>query len=117
MARAVLVIDMLRGFLEEGYPLYCGIEARSIIPNVQKLLERELERNSKIFYLCDHHIPDDPEFKMFPPHCIEGTVETEIIPELSPYPSELIPTRTFSSFYNTNLDERLQELKPETIVV
>jgi hypothetical protein len=24
---------MLRGFLEEGYPLYCGIEARSITPN------------------------------------------------------------------------------------
>ncbi|GAG15158.1 unnamed protein product, partial [marine sediment metagenome] len=41
MARVVIVSDMLRGFLEEGYPLYCGIEARSIIPNIQKLLERE----------------------------------------------------------------------------
>jgi hypothetical protein len=29
---------MLRGFLEEGYPLYRGIEARSITPNIQKLL-------------------------------------------------------------------------------
>jgi len=117
MARVVLVSDMLRGFLEEAYPLYCGIEARSIIPNVRKLLERELEQNSKIFYLCDHHTLDDPEFKQFPPHCVEGTVETEIIPELSPYPGEVIPKRTFSSFYNTPLDEKLQELKPETIVV
>jgi nicotinate phosphoribosyltransferase len=117
MARAILVIDMLRGFLEEGYPLYCGIEARSIIPNIQKLLESELQQGSKIFYLCDHHIPNDPEFKMFPPHCIEGTVETEIIPELSPYPGEIIPTRTFSSFYNTSLDKRLTVIKPETIVV
>ena len=117
MARVVLVIDMLRGFLEEGYPLYCGIDTQSIIPNVQKLLERELQQNSKFFYLCDHHIPDDPEFKMFPPHCIEGTVETEIIPELSPYPGEIIPTRTFSSFYNTSLEERLEAIRPDTVVV
>jgi nicotinate phosphoribosyltransferase len=117
MARAVIVIDMLRGFLEEGYPLYCGIEARSIIPNIQKLLERELEQGSKIFYLCDHHIADDPEFKMFPPHCIEDTDEAELIPELSPYPGEIIPKRTFSSFYDTPLDQRLKSIKPESIVV
>ena len=112
MARVVLVSDMLRGFFEEGYPLYCGIDARSIIPNVKKLLERELEQNSKIFYLCDHHAPDDPEFRMFPPHCIEGTTEAELIPELSPYPGEIIPKRTFSSFYDTLLEKKLEALKP-----
>jgi len=117
MARAVLVSDMLRGFLEEGYPLYCGIDARSIIPNVQKLLEQELRQGAKIFYLCDHHTPDDPEFIMFPLHCIEGTAEAEIISELSPYPGEIIPKRTFSSFYNTPLEKKLEALKPETIVV
>jgi nicotinate phosphoribosyltransferase len=108
---------MLRGFLEEGYPLYCGIEARSIIPNIQKLLERELKQGSKIFYLCDHHIPNDPEFRIFPPHCIEGTLEAELIPELLQYPGEIIPKRTFSSFYNTPLDKRLKAIKPETTVV
>jgi nicotinate phosphoribosyltransferase len=117
MARVVIVSDMLRGFLEEGYPLYCGSEARNIIPNVQKLLKRELEQGSKIFYLCDHHTPDDSEFKMFSPHCIEGTEEAELIPELSQYPGEIIPKRTFSSFYNTSLDEKLKAIKPETIVV
>jgi len=117
MARVVIVSDMLRGFLEEGYPLYCGIEARSIIPNIQKLLERELQQDSKIFYLCDRHVSNDPEFKMFAPHCIEGTEESELIPELLQYPGEIIPKRTFSSFYNTPLDKRLKTIKPETIVV
>ncbi len=117
MARAVVVTDMLRGFLEEGYPLYCGKAARRIIPNVQELLERELKQGSKIFYLCDHHAPDDPEFKMFPPHCIEDTDEAELIPELSHYPGEIIPKKTFSSFHNTPLDKRLEAIKPETIVV
>ena len=34
MANAVLIADMVRGFFEEGYPLYCGEKARGIIPNV-----------------------------------------------------------------------------------
>jgi len=117
MARVIIVSDMLRGFLEEGYPLFCGIEARNIISNIQKLLERELEQGSKIFYLCDHHKRNDPEFKMFPPHCIEGTEEAELIPELLQYHGEIIPKRTFSSFYNTSLDKRLKAIRPKTIVV
>jgi len=117
MARVVIVSDMLRGFLEEGYPLYCGSEARKIIPSIQKLLERELNQGSIIFYACDRHVPDDPEFRMFPAHCIEGTEEAELIPELSQYPGEIIPKRTFSSFYGTVLDKRLDAIRPETIVV
>ncbi|MCK4843766.1 MAG: isochorismatase family protein, partial [Dehalococcoidia bacterium] len=117
MARAVIVSDMLRGFLEEGYPLYCGIQARGIIPNVQRLLKRELEQGSKVFYSCDRHIPDDAEFRMFLPHCIEGTEEAELIPELLEYPGEIIPKRSFSSFYKTPLDRRLEAIRPETIVV
>jgi len=117
MANAVLVIDMLRGFLEEGCPLYCGARARRIIPNIQRLLEQELAQGSKVFFLCDHHAPDDPEFEMFAPHCIEGTAEVEVIPELSSYKGEVIPKRRFSSFYDTPLEERLNQLKPEKLIV
>ncbi len=117
MADAVLVIDMLRGFLEEGYPLYIGKEARNIIPNIQGLLERELARGSKIFFVCDSHDPDDLEFKMFPPHCIAGTAETEVIPELAKYPGEIIPKKRYSAFFNTKLEEKLKKLKPDKIVV
>ncbi len=117
MANAVLVSDMLRGFLEEGYPLYCGERARRIIPNVQRLLEKELGRSSKVFFLCDHHDPDDPEFSMFPPHCIAGTAEAEVIPELTKYKGEIIPKKTFSSFFDTTLEEKLKKLKPEKVIV
>ena len=117
MANAVLVIDMLRGFLEEGHPLYCGERARRIIPNVVRLLERELERGTKVFFICDHHTPDDPEFKMFPPHCVEGTPETEVIPELAKYPGEMIAKRRFSGFFDTDLDQRLKALAPEKLIL
>jgi len=117
MANAVLVIDMLRGFMEEGYPLYIGAKARGIIPDIQNLLEQELARGSKIFFICDNHNPDDLEFKMFPPHCIAGTVETEVIPELAAYPGEIIPKNRYSGFYGTPLEEKLQEFKPAKLII
>lgn len=117
MANAVLVVDMLRGFLEESYPLYCGAETRRIIPNIQRLLERELAQSSTIFFIHDHHDPEDLEFKMFPPHCIAGTVEAEVIPELARYPGEMIPKKRYSGFFGTSLEDKLQQLKPEKLII
>ena len=117
MSDTVLVIDMLRGFLEEGYPLYIGKEARSIIPNIHGLLEKEIARRSKVFFVCDNHDPDDLEFKMFPPHCIAGTTEAEVIAELAKYPGDIIPKKRYSAFFNTNLDEILKKIKPDKLIV
>jgi nicotinate phosphoribosyltransferase len=117
MANAVLVTDMLRGFMEEGRPLYCGEKARRIIPNIQRLLEKEVSLGSKIYYICDHHDADDLEFKMFPPHCIAGTAESEVIPELAKYPGEIIKKKRYSAFYGTDLEQKLRKLKPEKIIV
>ena len=117
MANAVIVIDMTRGFFEKGYPLYCGDKARRIIPNIQRLLERELAQGAMVLFLNDYHDPDDLEFRMFPPHCVAGTPETEVIPELAKYPGEIIPKKRFSAFYGTTLGERLSQLKPEKVIV
>ena len=117
MPNAVIVIDMLRGFLEKGYPLYCGQNSRSMIPNVQQLLEQELARGSKVFFFCDRHRKDDPEFRMFPPHSIEGTVEAEIIPELSGYPGEIVSKSRYSGFYGTPMESKLKALNPEKVIV
>jgi len=37
----VLVVDMLVGFLEPGHNLYCGDDARKVIPKVRELIEGE----------------------------------------------------------------------------
>jgi len=117
MPNAVIVIDMLRGFLEEGNPLYCGERARRIIPNVQRLLEENIAQGAKVFYLCDHHDPDDLEFKMFPPHCVAGTPEAELIPELAQYPGEIIAKNRYSGFFDTQLKEKLEALQPGKLIV
>lgn len=117
MANAVLVVDMLRGFLEEGYPLYIGAGPRQIIPNIQKLLDKEVSKGSNIIFLCDNHDPDDQEFEMFPPHCIAGTAEAEVIPELAEYAGEIIPKKRYSGFYGTNLEEKLLKIQPDKLII
>jgi nicotinate phosphoribosyltransferase len=54
---------------------------------------------------------------MFPPHCIEGTAEAEVIPELAKYKGEVMPKKTFSSFFDTPLEEKLKQLNPEKVIV
>ena len=117
MPNAVLVIDMLRSFMEPGHALYAGDKARCIIPNVQRLLEKELAAGSKIFFICDNHDPNDLEFKMFPPHCVAGTEEAKVIPELAGYPGEFVPKKRYSAFYNTPLEARLKKLRPRKLII
>ncbi|MBI4307506.1 MAG: cysteine hydrolase [Chloroflexi bacterium] len=117
MPNAVLVIDMVRGFCEPGYPLYVGETIRQIIPRIQHTLDRELKKDAHVFFICDSHSLDDLEFKMFPPHCIAGTEQAEVIPELKRYPGQVIRKKRFSGFYGTDLAERLDRLKPEKLIV
>ncbi|OGO50591.1 MAG: hypothetical protein A2148_04920 [Chloroflexi bacterium RBG_16_68_14] len=122
MPDVVLVVDMLRGFLEpshdgQAHNLYCGEQARQIIPNVRRLLEAERARGSHVIFVADSHDPDDKEFEVFPPHCVQGSAESEVIPELRDMPGELLPKNRYSAFFNTNLERRLAELKPEKVIL
>jgi nicotinamidase-related amidase len=117
MANAVLVVDMIKGFCEYGHALSCGRAARDIIPHIRRLLTREVAAGSAIFYLNDSHEMDDAEFELFPQHCVAGSDEAEIIPELAEYPGDIIPKTRYSGFWKTDLDEMLAKLKPEKIIV
>ena len=119
MPNAVLVVDMVRGFLEPGHNLYCGDDSRSIIEPVQNLLRRESESGSTILFISDHHLPDDLEFQMFPVHCVIGTEEPEVIPELSEWltDSNVVPKNRYSGFFNTDLEQRLAALNPDRVII
>ena len=117
MPNVVLVADMVRGFCEEGRSLYVGPAIREIIPRIRELLEREKAAGSRIIFVCDTHEPNDKEFEMFPPHCVRGSIECEVIAELRDIPGELMPKNRYSAFVKTPLEQRLAELKPETLTI
>lgn len=117
ITNAVLVVDMVVGFLEEGRNLYCGDDAKKIVPRIRRLVENELKTGSEVFFIADHHDSDDLEFQMFPVHCVKGTRETEIIEELADLPGTLIPKRRYSAFFDTDLSDRLSTLNPDKVIV
>ena len=117
MANVVLVTDMVAGFMVAGHNLYCGDEARGIIPNVQRLIEAELAAGGSVIFVCDTHDPDDLEFEMFPVHCVRGTTEAEVIAELSGYEGVRLPKRRYSAFFDTELAGLLEELMPDRVII
>lgn len=82
---AVLVVDLLVGFCSEG-PL-ASPRVGTLGPKTAAFLSLCRERGIRaVVTAADSHPPDSPEFAAFPPHCIRGTREAEIIPELRQLP-------------------------------
>jgi nicotinamidase/pyrazinamidase len=119
MAQVLLVVDMLKGFCQEGRPLYCGPGVKSIIPFIRKLIESANERGEAVVFICDSHDPQDLEFQRFPPHCIAGSEEAEVIDELRGLARSeiIIPKKRYSGFFGTNLEQVIAGLQPELVEV
>ena len=115
--RAIIVVDMLVGFCRRG-SLYSPRYDR-IVPRLLERLEAAEAAGVPIVFLIDTHAADDPEFEMFPPHCVEGSGEDEVIPELKPFADRgtVVRKRTFSGFHETELDDVLARLAPDVVEV
>lgn len=112
MAKALLVIDMLRDFLDKEGSLYIGADSGAVIENVAARLKewRQNEGENPVIYIMDSHLRHDPEFEMFPVHCLAGEWGGEIIDVLAPRENDfLICKRRYSAFYGTDLDLTLRE--------
>lgn len=84
-AGAVLVADLIIGFCKEGPLASKRIDA--IVRPTVDLLCRANERGVQRFVLAqDTHAPNTPEFEAWPPHCVRGTRESEMVPELRSLP-------------------------------
>lgn len=79
----LLVIDMVNGFIKEG--ALADPSVGEIIPEQIKIIEDFIRRKQEIIFIKDTHTEDSVEFKTFPPHCIKGTSEAELVDELKVY--------------------------------
>lgn len=73
-------VDTQKDFMLPGGKLYVP-GAEKLLPNIRKLTQAA--REGRVF-LASHgcyHVPDDPEFKIFPPHCVKGSAGAEYVPE------------------------------------
>jgi nicotinamidase/pyrazinamidase len=130
-------VDCQADFMLPGGKLYVP-GAEELLPNIRRLTNAAGE--GKVF-LVSHgcfHTPDDPEFKQFPPHCVQGTPGAELVPEavtdhlfripntsqsqlpsdLKTYQQILLEKQTLNIFETRHADELVERLgtSPEFIV-
>src|SRR5437868_12238036 len=118
--KVLIVIDMLKGFCRPGYPLSLPDSTVDIEKHILSRGEEILKEHGKVVFVCDSHSMTDPEIgNPYPPHCMKGTVEAEIVDELKPLAAKatVLTKNTISIFLNTQLENILKELKPVPVVV
>jgi nicotinamidase/pyrazinamidase len=122
-------VDVQRDFVLPGGKLYVPA-AEKLLPNIRRLTDAA--RQDKVFLVShgDFHTPNDPEFKIFPPHCVKGTPGSELVPEaitekvarvpnepnaklpddLTRYQQILLEKQTLSIFESRHADELVKKL-------
>lgn len=84
----LVVIDMINGFIFEGALSDRSID--SITSNISNLSKKFIEKEYPILNFRDSHQKESKEFGAFPPHCLEGTSESQLIDALKPYENHMI---------------------------
>lgn len=79
----LVVTDMLKGFLKFGD--LSDEYINHITEEVIRLIKLFNSNGDEIIEVVEAHKKDAKEFKILPPHCIEGTEEAETIDEIAPY--------------------------------
>jgi ureidoacrylate peracid hydrolase len=114
---AVLVVDMLNEFLEEG-GLMVLAPGRALYGPIGRLVDAAHGAGLPVIWLCDEHQAMDKEFEKRIVHCLRGSWGAQIVDALQPGPRDYrIPKRRYSGFFQTDLDLRLRELRIDHVIV
>ncbi len=110
--------------------------AEDIADNIKKLFDYAKEHKIKILSSIDAHTVDDPEFKLFPSHCIKGTPgnhkieastcndniiienrEQEITASMMDHGQIIVESQTFDIFESVNTDKIIKKQDAQNFVV
>ena len=117
--QALLIVDRLNDFVRPGAPLEVA-QARIILPALQQRLHRARGARIPVVFVCDRHLPDDPEFSRmgWPPHAVTDTAGAAVVAELYPLPDESVVCKTaYSGFFGSGLDALLERLEVSSLVL
>ncbi|MBI4729617.1 MAG: cysteine hydrolase [Acidobacteria bacterium] len=115
--RVLLVVDVQNGFTRLG--ALASPRCLAGVDRIVRIVATERDRGALLVFTADTHAPDDPEFAVFPPHCIRGTAEAEVVDELKPWldGAILIPKTRYSALHGTDLGRLLDGWQPEEVAV
>ena len=116
---------MINGFVAENAPLEVP-EARSIVPNIKKLVEKCRQISVPIIYANHSFRPDALDrglmFDFWPvlaDGCLaQGSEGADIYSELKPEGGDIIVRKfRYSAFFNTELDTILRKLGRDSLII
>ncbi len=104
----IFVVDMINGFIHEG-----ALHDPAILNCAQPIRDLIQTLDCRRIFIADAHPPKTREFLSYPPHCVIGTKESEIIDELVPFVEEVFTKNSTNAFtceamtrfLNTELDQ------------
>jgi ureidoacrylate peracid hydrolase len=115
---AVIVVDMINEFLEDG-GLMVLASGRALYQPIQQLVDAAHAAGTKVIWLRDEHDDlSDPEFRKRIVHSLKGTWGAQIVDALKPGPDDIImPKHTYNGFFRTPLHDTLQRLGITTVIM
>lgn len=117
MKDCLVIIDMVNGFVNEG--ALADKRINKITPNIEKLIKGAMSNGTPIIVFKDTHAEDDEEFNTYPPHCIKGTNECELIPELKKYEKNfhIIEKNTTNGFKTETFQHLVKWIEFDRVIV
>jgi nicotinamidase-related amidase len=107
---ALIIVDMQNDFVKESGKLVVPAASETIKP-ISQLLGRCREVGIPIVFTQDTMYEGDPEFDIWPEHCLHKTEGWNIIDELKPLENELVCIKNrYDGFYGTNLEHYLSRV-------
>jgi nicotinamidase-related amidase len=115
--KALIIVDMLCDFIEEGAPMEVP-SGRWIVENIAGEIRYAREKGRPVIFICQSHDKDDPDFDARPPHAVKGTPGAGVIDALEPQPGDHIVLKNgHSGFFRTNLEKILDELDIDEVFI
>ncbi|MBI5894256.1 MAG: cysteine hydrolase, partial [Deltaproteobacteria bacterium] len=115
--KTLLIIDMLKDFVEDGAPLEVK-PARKIVKNIKLQIDEARKQGIPIIYVCDNHQKDDPEFRLWPRHAVQGTKGAEVVDDIMPKKGDtIVYKKTYSGFFETELDDVLKKIGIDEVII
>jgi nicotinamidase/pyrazinamidase len=128
-------VDTQVDFMELGGKLYVP-GAEKVIGNVQRLNAWAKSHGVQVLSSMDAHLPTDPEFKDYPPHCLAGTAgqkkvagtiltkpfvvpnrEIALPDDLSSFDQIIVEKQTTDVFTNPNIERVVRKVAKDREIV
>lgn len=105
--KALYIIDMNNGFVNKG--AMANPNYNRLVPEQLATIEKIRKENGLVNFVLEGHHENSNEFKTYPVHCVLGTSEAELIPELKKEQNKKNTRTYYKNSINGMLNKKLQD--------